>query len=41
MREANDRGYECMMLEDCCGATDYDNHLAAIIARPTRWNSGK
>ncbi|WP_095203914.1 biuret amidohydrolase [Mesorhizobium carmichaelinearum] len=30
MREANDRGYECMMLEDCCGATDYSNHLAAI-----------
>ena len=30
MREANDRGYECMMLEDCCGATDHGNHLAAI-----------
>ena len=30
MREANDRGYECMMLEDCCGATDFGNHLAAI-----------
>jgi len=30
MREANDRGYECVLLEDCCGATDYDNHLAAL-----------
>jgi len=30
MRDANDRGYECLMLSDCTGATDYGNHLAAL-----------
>jgi nicotinamidase-related amidase len=30
MRDANDRGYECLVVEDCCGATDHNNHLAAL-----------
>lgn len=30
MRDANDRGYECLLLSDCTGATNYDNYLAAL-----------
>jgi len=30
MREANDRGYECVILGDCCAATDPGNHTAAL-----------
>ena len=30
MREANDLGYECLLLSDCTGATDRGNYLAAL-----------
>ncbi|GGL32740.1 biuret amidohydrolase [Nocardia jinanensis] len=30
MREANDRGYECLILSDCTGATEKEHHEAAL-----------
>jgi nicotinamidase-related amidase len=30
MREANDLGYECLLLADCTGATDQGNYQAAL-----------
>jgi nicotinamidase-related amidase len=30
MREANDRGFECVIVRDCCAATDQGNHDAAL-----------
>jgi nicotinamidase-related amidase len=30
IREANDRGFECLLLSDCTGATDYGNYQAAL-----------
>lgn len=30
IREGNDRGYECLLLSDCTGATDVGNYEAAL-----------
>src|SRR5579862_609451 len=30
MRDANDRGFECLLLSDCTGATDVGNYQAAL-----------
>ena len=32
LRDANDRGYECLLLEDCCAAFDDDTHRKALLA---------
>jgi nicotinamidase-related amidase len=33
MREANDRGYECLILSDCTGATELRRHLRGSTGR--------
>jgi nicotinamidase-related amidase len=30
LRDANDRGYECLLLEDCCAAAKEENHRAQV-----------
>lgn len=30
LREANDRGFECLVLSDCCAATELKHHEAAL-----------
>jgi len=30
MRDANDRGFECVLLADCCAATDAGNHARGV-----------
>jgi len=30
LREANDRGFECLVLSDCCAATEHRHHEAAL-----------
>ena len=30
LRGANDRGYECLLLEDCCAASEVSNHEAIV-----------
>ena len=30
MREANDRGYECLLVEDCCAASEVKLHEATV-----------
>jgi nicotinamidase-related amidase len=37
MREANDRGFECLLLTDCTGATDRGNYEAALRMVTMQW----
>ena len=30
LRDANDRGFECLLLSDCCGCVDPDLHKACV-----------
>jgi len=30
LRDANDRGFECLLLSDCCGCVDPELHAAAV-----------
>ena len=30
MREANDRGFDCLLVEDCCAASESNLHHAAV-----------
>jgi hypothetical protein len=30
MRQAHDRGVDCLLLEDCTGAVDHANYVAVI-----------
>jgi nicotinamidase-related amidase len=39
MRDANDRGYECLLLEDCCAASEVKNH--DTIVRITKVANGQ
>ena len=39
LRGANDRGYECLLLEDCCAASEVANHEAVV--RITKSNGGQ
>lgn len=37
LRDANDRGYECITLSDCTGATIYENHLSTLSTIKTSY----